>query len=157
MSFTIIEKNQSNCVTKLDYILTLEFDDEFENLPFKEARIEVLRSLRKYRNGQLTFVRHTYDPEYVRYSDSFSTTTKHKIDGHIPKDYISKTIIPRILKFENEIKDQIKKDFNILSSELKNLKRMVEADIIEIIIIPNIIERPLLGSDIKNSLIETLL
>ena len=57
MSFTSIEKNQSNRVTKLDYILTLAFD-EYVNLPFKDARVEILRSLKKYRNRQLTFVRY---------------------------------------------------------------------------------------------------
>ena len=45
MSFKIIEKNQSNRVTKLDYILTLAFD-EYVNLPFKEARIKIFRSLK---------------------------------------------------------------------------------------------------------------
>ena len=84
----------------------------------------------------------------MRYPDGFSRTTKQKIDGHIPK-IIYLTIIPRISKFENEVKDKIKKGSNILLFELKNSKRIVEEHIVEIIIIRNIIEGPLLGSDIK--------
>ena len=99
MSLEVIKRyEQADRGFKLRSLLTLTVD-EFVNLLFKESRIKILRGLSMLKNkcslkirGRNTYYLAT-PPMIIFYCE------------YIPKNFITRSVISRIPKFENELKE----------------------------------------------------
>lgn len=149
---------QASREEKLNWILNASEFRSNRDLPFEEAREDLILVLRIL-NRHCPIVIHR---ELFKFQKFFKTVIYGK---YIPKNCLSRSIIPRIPGSEDEIKEyrikKIKKDFKFLVAELKRSNRTVEAYITETIIIPNLIDevrrRRVFGEDIRNYLYEIML